>query len=235
MLNNAAMTSATMGTGTTIALGSAVDVPATIRGFDTFANAGATNGMIVGYRIQDGVAWEIGTAVYSAAEPQLTSRTVIRSSDGTSAINLSGNQQIFIVPLNGGGGGIGLVTLDGIQTLENKSIQSYGEPVNIIGSIGGGTQDIDLRLGNVVTATVDTSETTFTFSHPKDSGTASSFTLILTNGGSQTVNWPATVRWTGGEEPLLTTSGQDVITFMTVDAGTNWYGFVAGLDMSVPT
>lgn len=223
-----------MGTGTTIALGSAVDVPASIRGFDTFANAGATNGMIVGYRIQDGVAWEIGTAVYSAAEPQLTSRTVIRSSDGTSAINLSGNQQIFIVPLNGGGGGIGLVTLDGIQTLENKSIQSYGEPTTAIGSIGGGTQDIDLSLGNVFSATVDTSETTFTFSNPKASGTATSLTLVLVNGGSQTVNWPASVRWTDGVEPTLTASGQDVLTFVTFDGGTNWYGFVAGLNMLVP-
>lgn len=111
-------------------------------------------------------------------------------------------------------------------------IKDYGETVNAIGSIGGGTQDIDLELGNVITATVDTSETTFTFSNPPASGTAGSFTLILTNGGSQTVNWPASVDWAGGSGPTLTSAGVDVLTFVTVDAGTTWYGFTAGLDMS---
>jgi hypothetical protein len=111
-------------------------------------------------------------------------------------------------------------------------VKDYGETVNAIGSIGGGTQDIDLESGNVVTGTVDTSETTFTFSNPSASGTACSFTLILTNGGSQTVNWPAAVKWAGGAEPELTASGVDVLTFVTVDAGTTWYGFAAGLDMS---
>jgi hypothetical protein len=111
-------------------------------------------------------------------------------------------------------------------------IKDYGETVNAIGSVGGGTQDIDLEAGNVVSATVDTSETTFTFSHPPASGTAGSFTLILTNGGSQTVNWPASVNWAGGAAPELTAAGVDVLTFLTVDAGTTWHGFAAGLDMS---
>lgn len=108
----------------------------------------------------------------------------------------------------------------------------YGETVNAIGSIGGGTQDIDITLGNVVTGTVDTSTTTFTFSNPSASGTACSFTLILTNGGSQTVNWPASVKWAGNIDPTLTAAGVDILTFVTVDAGTTWYGFVAGIAMS---
>ena len=110
-------------------------------------------------------------------------------------------------------------------------LKDYGEAVNAIGGTGGGTQDIDLTLGNVVTATVDTSANTFTFSNPPASGTAGSFTLTLTNGGSQTVNWPGSVDWAGGTAPTLTASGVDIITFTTVDAGTIWYGFAAGLDM----
>lgn len=112
------------------------------------------------------------------------------------------------------------------------TIKDYGEAVNAIGSTGGGTQDIDLELGNVVTATVDTSANTFTFSNPPASGTAGSFTLILTNGGSQTVNWPASVTWPAGGEPTLTSSGIDVLTFVTVDGGTTWRGTVAGLNFS---
>ena len=116
--------------------------------------------------------------------------------------------------------------------VSRPEMKDYAETVNAIGSIGGGTQDIDLESGNVVTGTVDTSTTTFTFSNPPTSGKAGSFTLILTNGGSQTVNWPASVDWAGGTAPTLTTSGVDVITFTTVDGGTIWYGFAAGMDMS---
>ena len=119
----------------------------------------------------------------------------------------------------------------GDNIVQRPVMKDYGETVNAIGAIGGGTQDIDLTLGNVVTGTVDTSTTTFTFSNPPTTGTAGSFTLILTNGGSQTVNWPAAVDWAGSTAPTLTTSGVDVITFTTIDAGTIWYGFAAGLDM----
>ena len=115
--------------------------------------------------------------------------------------------------------------------LIQATIKDYGETVNVLGDLGGGTDDIDLTAGNVVTATVSTSTETFTFSNPPASGTAGSFTLILTNGGSQTVNWPASVDWAGGTAPSLTASGVDVVTFTTVDGGTIWYGFAAGLDM----
>ena len=104
-------------------------------------------------------------------------------------------------------------------------IKDYSETVNAIGGTGGGTQDIDLTAGNVVTATVDTSTNTFTFSNPSASGRSCSFTLILNNGGSQTVNWPSSVDWKDGTAPTLTSSGVDILNFMTVDAGTIWYGF----------
>jgi len=117
------------------------------------------------------------------------------------------------------------------KILQRPEIKDYGESVNAIGGTGGGTQDIDLTAGNVVTATVDTSTNTFTFSNPSASGRACSFTLILTNGGSQTVNWPSSVDWAGSTAPPLTSSGRDVLCFVTVDGGTIWYGFTGGLNM----
>jgi len=105
------------------------------------------------------------------------------------------------------------------------------ETVNAIGATGGGTQDIDITAGNVVSATVDTSANTFTFSNPSATGRSCSFALILTNGGSQTVNWPGSVDWAAATAPTLTSSGVDVIVFTTVDAGTIWYGFASGLAM----
>ena len=117
------------------------------------------------------------------------------------------------------------------QVMQRPKLQDYGETVNAIGAIGGGTQDIDLEDGNVVSATVDTSETTFTFSNPPASGVEGGFKLYLTNGGSQTVNWPASVDWASGSAPSLASSGVDILVFTTIDGGTIWYGFVAGLEM----
>ena len=120
----------------------------------------------------------------------------------------------------------------GAQVISNPVVKDYGETVNIIGGTGGGTQDIDITAGNVVTATVDTSTNTFTFSNPSATGVSCSFTLILTNGGSQTVVWPASVDWAAATAPTLTAAGVDVLTFMTIDAGVIWYGFAGGLAMA---
>ena len=108
------------------------------------------------------------------------------------------------------------------------------ETVNAIGGTGGGTQDIDITAGNVVSATVDTSTNEFTFSYPSETGRSCSFLLILTNGGSQTVTWPGTVDWAGGTAPTLTTSGLDILVFITTDGGTIWHGMVSSADSKSP-
>jgi hypothetical protein len=136
------------------------------------------------------------------------------------------NVDVYLVPK-----GTGVVQVADKQ-LKRPVLIDYGEAVNNIGSIGGGTQDIDLESGNIVLATVDTAETTFTFSNPPASGTLGSFTLILTNGGSQTVNWPGSVDWPYAAAPTLTAAGVDILSFATTDGGTNWYGFVGGLSWS---
>jgi len=130
----------------------------------------------------------------------------------------------------------GFEMVGAIETEDQKIIQpeikDYGESINALGDLVGDTNEIDLELGNIVTATIDSTAQTFIFTNPPVSGTAGSFTLILTNGGSQTVNWPTSVDWADGIEPELTTSGVDILTFITVDGGTIWYGFIAGLNMS---
>jgi hypothetical protein len=154
-------------------------------------------------------------------------RIATTSVEGRSAAEVLSD--IAALPLAGG-------TMTGTIACADEAITrpyflDIAETVNAIGSTGGGTQDIDLTVGNVVSATVDTSTNTFTFSNPSATGRSCSFVLILTNGGSQTVVWPASVDWAAATAPTLTASGVDALTFTTVDAGTIWYGFASGLAM----
>jgi len=94
---------------------------------------------------------------------------------------------------------------------------------------------IDLTNANVYDLTL-TGNCTFIFSGSPTSGKAGSFTLILTQDGtgSRTATWPASVDWAGGTAPTLTTTattGVDVLTFVTTDGGTTWWGFLSGGDM----
>jgi hypothetical protein len=97
----------------------------------------------------------------------------------------------------------------------------------------GAAITIDVVDGNFFSATVDQA-TTFTFSNPPASGDFGAFVLELTNGGAFLVTWPASVDWPGGTAPTLTAAGVDQLVFTTRDAGTTYFGFVAGLDIKSP-
>ncbi len=95
----------------------------------------------------------------------------------------------------------------------------------------GTSYTINLDSGNVFQITL-TGNCTFTFSNPSVSGRATSFTLILKQDGtgSRTTSWPASVDWPSATAPTLTTtaSATDILTFVTTDGGTTWWGFLAG-------
>lgn len=91
LVNRAKMATSTTGTGT-ITLGSAVT------GFQTFADAGITNGMTVRYVIENGDNFEIGSGTYTASGTTL-SRTVSESSNSNNALNLSGSSEVFLTAI----------------------------------------------------------------------------------------------------------------------------------------
>lgn len=119
------------------------------------------------------------------------------------------------------------------QLVTRPEIRDYAETVDVDNS--GTAYTIDLENGNVHEVTL-TGNCTFTFSNPPATGKAGSFTLILKQDGtgSRTTTWPASVDWTGGNAPVLSSGASevDVLTFLTTDGGTTWYGMVAGLNFS---
>ncbi len=116
--------------------------------------------------------------------------------------------------------------------LQRVELKDYAE--TRVSASSGSSYTIDLENGNVYEVTL-TANCTFTFSNPPASGKGGSFTLLLKQDatGERTVTWPASVKWAGGTAPTLTTvaSSIDILTFITTDAGTAWYGFLSGADL----
>ena len=132
------------------------------------------------------------------------------------------------LPLSGGTMTGNITAADNV--IIRPEIKDYSETVNAAGNTGAGAEAIDITAGNIVTSTVTAGTVTYSFSNPSPDTKCCSFTLILTNGGSQTVNWPGAVDWAGGTAPTLPASGIDILVFMSIDAGTKWYGFAGAID-----
>jgi len=120
----------------------------------------------------------------------------------------------------------------GDKVISKPEIKDYSETKTALSAAA--SVAIDIENGNVFTITPD-QNTTFTFTNPSATGKSCAFTLIWTQDGSdRTIAWPASVDWAGGSAPDVTSGSgkRDVYTFFTLDAGTIWYGFQAGADMS---
>ena len=194
LVNRAKVATATTGTGT-ITLGAAES------GYQTFADAGVSDGNTVRYVIEDGANWEIGTGTYTASGTTL-SRTVSESSNADAALNLTGGAVVY-------------VSATEADLREER-----------VGSISGTT--LDLSTGTVFSHAPATSPT-YVFSNPPASGTAYGFTLKVTPSATVTVTWPTSVDWAGGMAPDAPASGAtNVYVFYTQDGGTTYYGFQAG-------
>lgn len=94
-------------------------------------------------------------------------------------------------------------------------------------ALSGTTPTIDVSEGTVFTLTTS-GNTTFTFSTPGGPW-GSSFSLVVTGGGSHTLSWPGSVDWPNNQAPRGPGNGEkDLFTFMTEDGGTSWLGAHVG-------
>lgn len=142
---------------------------------------------------------------------------------------------------------VGDVTLNGVQTLTNKTIAYSSNTLTGVaptasptftGTMTAATSDlvgpvqqgivavaaatIDCSVGNYFTKTAS-GALTWTFTNVPASR---SFAVLLelTNGGTGAQTWPASMKWPGGTAPTLTASGVDMLGFITDDGGTTWRG-----------
>ena len=118
------------------------------------------------------------------------------------------------------------------NSVQRPTLLDYCVKGSALGSVGT-LATCDMSSANFFSATLG-SATTFAFTNPCTSGDFGGFVLELTNGGSATVTWPASVDFVGGTAPSLTAAGVDQLVFTTRDNGTTYLGFVAGLDIKTP-
>lgn len=166
-----------------------------------------------------------GTVTSVSGDGTVSGLTLTGTVTGSGSLTLGGTLALTsgqVTTALGFTPGVGDVTLAGAQTLTNKVITGIKET-----QVAMPANNIDLAGGNYFTKTI-TAATTLTVSNVPSTGTATSFILNLTNGGSGTITWWSGVKWAGGTAPTLTAAGRDVLGFFTHDGGTTWTGLVLG-------
>lgn len=131
---------------------------------------------------------------------------------------------------------------DTLEEIANGTINSAELNVSGNAVIGGSTKSasfiethavttgvLDCAVANVFSATLATA-TTFSFTNVPAVDGAYACTLKLTAAG-QAVTWPTGTVWPTATPPTLS-AGTDVFVFLTMDAGTTWYGFVSGQEIA---
>lgn len=131
-------------------------------------------------------------------------------------------------------GTVGDVTLTGVQTLTNKTLQSYSETVTTVGAVSASTYNIDLSLSNIFDITLG-NNVTFTFTNPPSSGVSKPATIILRQDatGSRLATF-TNANYTEGQPPVLSTGANqiDVLTFFTINGGSFYFGTFAMANVS---
>ena len=124
----------------------------------------------------------------------------------------------------------GDVTLTGVQTLTNKTIEAgvftNGYTEETVTANTSTAYTIDLVNGSVQILTL-TGNCTFTF---PTATAGKSFTLLLKQDatGSRTVTWPAAVKWPSSTAPTITSTASKADKYVFTADGTYWWGSVAG-------
>ena len=168
------------------------------------------------FKIGNGTAWT--ALVYSPSWLFATANTFTANQTFTGTITANGITTTGTIAVNG-------------NLLTSPKIQNYSESATIP-TISSGNLTLNMANGNIFgPVALNANVTTLTISNPPANGTAGSLTLLLkANGTALSVTWPASILWSGGTAPTLTSTANktDVFTFITLDGGTSYIGLKAG-------
>ena len=143
-----------------------------------------------------------------------------------------------IIYADGAGAGAAISALDAGLAVDGNNVATF--EAGIIEAYSAVTSSSNSTVVNLQDATnfshTLTENTTVSITNPATSGSVSAFTLKIVQDASATgytVTWPAAVIWPDGTAPTLTTTASaiDVFVFYTNDAGSTYYGFIAGQAM----
>lgn len=144
----------------------------------------------------------LGTALVSTGDT--TGELLLKTNGTTTAVTIDTSQRMGV----------------GVTPASNTKLDLGGALAGPVTAVAASS--ITCNSGNYFTKTIS-GTTTFTFDNVPSTRDYA-FVLQLTNGGSATVNWPASVVWPAATAPTLTAAGVDLLIFSTSNGGTTWRG-----------
>lgn len=186
------------------------------------AAATAGNGFFLIVRGDSGV---VVTVDPNGAETVNGAATITLSNQAAALVLCTGSAWIAIVTQTSSA--TSLTDAGLVRPIVSSPREQYSAP----GGVSGGVT-VDMTGHAFFTLTLTGNITSLTINGVPSAGYCTVLTLVLTQGGagSYTVSWPAAVKWPGGVAPTLTTTvgKADIISLLTYNGGTNWYGLVVG-------
>lgn len=115
------------------------------------------------------------------------------------------------------------------SNLSAGTLLSYAE-TKTAPSISAGALTLDCALGTYFAVSLNAA-VTITVTNPPTSGRALGITIVFTADGTlRAVTWPSGTVWPAGVAPTMTSTlnKRDIITLITYDGGTSYFGIVVG-------
>lgn len=125
-----------------------------------------------------------------------------------------------VVPVAAIDGGLGTIQPSS-GTVSYTELGTYFTTQTDDGNCGS-ADTIDFTVTSAHKSTLSAATCTYTFTDP--AGTAHVTLLVCQDGtGSRLVTWPASIKWSGGSAPTLTTTASKCDVFSAYWDGTNYY------------
>lgn len=183
-----------------------------ISGYSGFSGVGVSG--YSGFSGQAGPA----NSVNAASTANGTYYPVLTSSIGSAAAPAANSVLVF-------NAATGLLQ----STALTAKLQAYTETVTTVGTITSNTS-LDTSTSNIFDVTLGANNLVLSFTNPPANGISRPVTVVLRQDstGSRFATF-ANSKYTDATAPVLSTgaSAKDILTFFTIDGGTNWFGSFA--------